>query len=167
MRYFSNIFEKLNILDKQRQRTNKTLVESKAKIFGFATLIEFFYKHFQQEISPVSTVKIFEVTDTAAHVIVNHRKTLPSDLNDRLTDSYSMLLDGLACGETGTKYKNSTSFAGKLLLPFLSPYLAECGISVENDLLLMIRNAQDITKRGDVILKLTKLVPNIKSLPLA
>ena len=57
-----------------------------------------------------------------------------------------------------------TSFARKLLLPFPYSYLAECGFSTVNDLLLKRRNRLDITKREDLRLKLTKLVPYIKSL---
>ena len=68
------------------------------------------------------------------------------------------------CDETETKYPHSTNFARKLLLPFPSSYLAECGFSAVNDLLLKKRNRLDITKRGDLRLKLTKLEPDIKSL---
>ena len=35
--YLANIFEELNILNKQLQATNKTLVDAKANIFGFIT----------------------------------------------------------------------------------------------------------------------------------
>ena len=38
--YLANIFEELNILNKQLQATNKTLADAKAKIFGFITFIE-------------------------------------------------------------------------------------------------------------------------------
>ena len=70
------------------------------------------------------------------------------------------------CDGTETKYPISTSFARnlKLLLPFPSSYLAECGFSAVNDLLLKKRNRLDITRRGDLRLKLTKLEPDIKSL---
>jgi hypothetical protein len=40
------------------------------------------------------------------------------------------------CEETEIKYPNSTKCARKLLLPFSSSYLAECGFSAVNDLLL-------------------------------
>ena len=33
--YLTDIFEKLNILNKQLQAINKTLVDTKAKLFGF------------------------------------------------------------------------------------------------------------------------------------
>jgi hypothetical protein len=67
------------------------------------------------------------------------------------------------CEETEIKYPDSTKCARKLLLPFLSSYLAECGFSAINYLLLKDRNRLDITQRGDLRLKLTKLEPNIKS----
>ena len=45
------------------------------------------------------------------------------------------------CDETQTKFPNSTSFAKKLLFPFPSSYLAECGFSaITYDLLLKNRN---------------------------
>ena len=68
------------------------------------------------------------------------------------------------CEETEIKYPNSTKCARKLLLPFPSSFLAECGFSAVNDLLVKKRNRLDITQRGDLRLKLTKLEPNIKSL---
>ena len=40
--YLVDIFEKLNILNKQLQGTNKTLVNAKAKIFGFSSFIELY-----------------------------------------------------------------------------------------------------------------------------
>ncbi|GFV86800.1 SCAN domain-containing protein 3 [Trichonephila clavipes] len=40
--YLADIFEKLSILNKQLQGTNKTLVDAKAKIFGFITNIELY-----------------------------------------------------------------------------------------------------------------------------
>ncbi|XP_026475540.1 protein ZBED8-like [Ctenocephalides felis] len=42
--YLTDIFEKLNILNKQLQGPNKTLVDAKAKIFGFITNIELYIK---------------------------------------------------------------------------------------------------------------------------
>ena len=43
--YLTDIFEKLNVLNKQLQGTNKTLVDAKAKIFGFISFIELCQKH--------------------------------------------------------------------------------------------------------------------------
>ncbi|CAH2084916.1 unnamed protein product [Euphydryas editha] len=68
------------------------------------------------------------------------------------------------CEETETKYPNATKYVRKLLLPFPSSYLAECGFSAVNDLLIKKRNRLDITQRGDLRLKLSKLEPNINSL---
>ncbi|XP_065665554.1 SCAN domain-containing protein 3-like [Hydra vulgaris] len=66
--------------------------------------------------------------------------------------------------ETKIKYPGTTECARKLLLPFPSSYLAECEFSAITDLLLKKRNRFDITQRGDLRMKLTKLEPNIKSL---
>ena len=68
------------------------------------------------------------------------------------------------CEETQAKYRNTSSLAGRLLLPLPSSYLVECGFSAVNDLLLNKRNRLDITKRGDLRLKLTTCLPRIKSL---
>lgn len=38
--YLADIFEKLNMLNKQLQGANKTLVDAKANIFGFIAVIE-------------------------------------------------------------------------------------------------------------------------------
>ena len=45
LNYLTDIFEKLNVLIKQLQGTNKTLVDAKAKIFGFISFIELCQKH--------------------------------------------------------------------------------------------------------------------------
>ena len=43
--YLTDIFKKFNKLNKQLQGTNKTLVDAKAKIFGFNTHVELCQKH--------------------------------------------------------------------------------------------------------------------------
>ena len=48
--------------------------------------------------------------------------------------------------------------------PLPSSYIAECGFSAINDLLLKNRNPLDITRRGDLRFKLTKLESDIKFL---
>ena len=68
------------------------------------------------------------------------------------------------CEKTQAKYTNTSSLARKLLFPFPSSYLVECEFSAVNDILLKKRNRPDITKRGDLRLKLTKFLPRIKSL---
>ncbi|GFX41809.1 hypothetical protein TNCV_389221 [Trichonephila clavipes] len=45
----------------------------------------------------------------------------------------------------------------KAILPFPSSFLAECGFSAVNDLLIKKINRQDITQGGDLRLKLTIL----------
>ncbi|XP_058019693.1 protein FAM200C-like isoform X3 [Ahaetulla prasina] len=204
--YLADIFEKLDTLNKQLQGTNKTLVDAKAKIFGFITLIELCQKHIcEKRFHMFYWLKKCKVTATAVLVIVAHLKILASDLKERFSDLkridfpawvvQPMLVDlsgvpmqyqeelsemqndeslktlfsikGAAvwlCDETEAKYPNSTYFARKALLPFPSSYLAECGFSAVNDLLLKQRNGLDISERGDLRMKLTKLEPNIKSL---
>jgi hypothetical protein len=68
------------------------------------------------------------------------------------------------CEETNTKYPNITLHARNLLLPFPSSYLVQCGFRKISDLLIKKRNRLDITNRGDLRLKLTKLDPDIKFL---
>jgi hypothetical protein len=38
--YLTDIFEKLNMLNKQLRGANKTLVDAKAKIFGFIAFLQ-------------------------------------------------------------------------------------------------------------------------------
>ena len=57
-----------------------------------------------------------------------------------------------------------SKFSIFILLQFPSSYLAEYGFSILYDLLLKKINSLDISKRRDLRLKLTKFVPNIKSL---
>ena len=52
------------------------------------------------------------------------------------------------CEETELKYPNSTKCTRKLLLPFPSSYLAECGFSAIKDLLLKRKSAGYNTKWG-------------------
>ncbi|XP_053990033.1 SCAN domain-containing protein 3-like [Hylaeus volcanicus] len=205
--YLADIFEKLNILNKQLQEPNKRLVDAKAKIFGFITNIELYQKYINNKnFEQFHWLQKCEVTDTAVLVIVNHLNILSADLKERFSDlkqidlstwmMQPILVDlsnisnmqyqeefaelqndesvktlfnikgamAWLCEETEIKYPNATKCARKLLLPFPSSYLAECGFSAVNDLLIKKRNRLDITQRGDLRLKLSKLEPNIKSL---
>ncbi|XP_042228309.1 SCAN domain-containing protein 3-like [Homarus americanus] len=204
--YLADIFEKLNVLNKELQGTNMTLVNSKAKIIGFISFLELS----QENISVKKFEQFYwlnkcEVTDATCLVIVEHLKIMVSDFNFRFSDlkeinypswmtqpllvdlsdvtmEYQGELSELQnddsikalfkikgtmmwlCEETQAKYPNTSSLARKLLLPFPSSCLVECGFSAVNDLLLKKRNRLDITKRGDLRLKLTKFLPRIKSL---
>ena len=204
--YLTDIFEKLNLLNKQLQGSNKTLLDAKTKIFGFVSFIEVCQKNISNKIfDQFHWLKKCEVTDAAVLVIVDHLKIMASDFKERFSDlkqidfptwvMQPMLVDisdvsmqyleelsemqndesvktlfnikgvmSWLCDETETKYPHSTNLARKLLLPFPSSYLAEYGFSAVNDLLLKKRNRLDITRRGDLRLKLTKLEPDIKSL---
>ncbi|KAG7162388.1 SCAN domain-containing protein 3-like 9, partial [Homarus americanus] len=82
-----NIFEKLNVLNKELQGTNMTLVNSKAKIFGFISFLELS----QENISVKKFEQFYwlnkcEVTDATCPVIVEHLKIMVSDFNFRFSD---------------------------------------------------------------------------------
>ncbi|XP_067137758.1 protein FAM200C-like [Centruroides vittatus] len=205
--YLADIFEKLNILNKQLQGPSKTLVDAKAKIFGFVKNLELSQKHLSnRNFEQFHWLNKCNVSDSAILEIVNHLKILITDFKERFADLKEMnfptwmvqpVLVDLAdisnlqyqeelaelqsdesvitlfnikgamawlCDETEAKYPNTTKCARKLLLPFPSSYLAECGFSAVSDLLTKKRNRLDITQRGDLRLKLTKLEPDIKSL---
>ncbi|XP_067126888.1 SCAN domain-containing protein 3-like [Centruroides vittatus] len=205
--YLADIFEKLNILNKQLQGPSKTLVDAKAKIFGFVKNLELSQKHLSnRNFEQFHWLNKCNVSDSAILEIVNHLKILITDFKERFADLKEMnfptwmvqpVLVDLAdisnlqyqeelaelqsdesvitlfnikgamawlCDETEAKYPNTTKCARKLLLPFPSSYLAECGFSAVSDLLTKKRNRLDITQRGDLRLTLTKLEPDIKSL---
>ncbi|XP_038674126.1 protein ZBED8-like [Scyliorhinus canicula] len=85
--YLADIFEKLNVLNKQLQGTNKTLVDAKAKIFGFISFIELCQKHISDKnFDQFHWLKKCEPTDAAVLVIVDHLKILASDLKERFSD---------------------------------------------------------------------------------
>ena len=66
--------------------------------------------------------------------------------------------------EVERKYPNISASARALLIPFPSSYLVECGFSAVDNLLEAKRNRLEITKRGDLRLKLTKLSPRINDM---
>ncbi|XP_065654638.1 zinc finger BED domain-containing protein 5-like [Hydra vulgaris] len=85
--YLTDIFEKLNILNKKLQGTNKTLVDAKAKIFGFITSIELFEKDFyQKQFEKFHWLQKCEVTDTAILNIVEHLKNFSAYLKGRFSN---------------------------------------------------------------------------------
>ncbi|GFU22275.1 SCAN domain-containing protein 3 [Nephila pilipes] len=177
--YLAYIFEKLNILNNQLQGPNKTLVDAKAKIFGFITNIELYQKHIKNSnFDQFHWFQKCEVIDAAVFVIVNHLNTISTDLKERFSDlkqidfptwmmqpilvelsdiSNMQYQEELAelkndesvknlfnikgamawlCEGTEIKYPNATQCARKLLLPFPSSYLAECGFRAAKDLLM-------------------------------
>lgn len=71
-------------------------------------------------------------------VSVQYQKELAELQNDESVKALFNMKGVTAwlCDETEVKYPNSTGFARKLLLPFPSSYLVECGFSTVNDLLL-------------------------------
>jgi hypothetical protein len=100
--YLTEIFEKLNMLNKQLQGASKTLVYAKAKTFGFIAFLQLC----QKNVSAYKSDQFYwlnkrEVTDI--RTLFNIKGTM-----------------AWLCDETETKYTNSTSFARKLLLSFPS-----------------------------------------------
>ncbi|XP_065654689.1 SCAN domain-containing protein 3-like [Hydra vulgaris] len=84
--YLTDIFEKLNILNKELQGTNKTLVDAKVKIFGLITFIELFEKDvYQKQFEKFHWLQKCEITDTAILNIVEHLKNLSADLHGRFS----------------------------------------------------------------------------------
>ncbi|GFU25463.1 SCAN domain-containing protein 3 [Nephila pilipes] len=85
--YLFDIFEKLNILNKQLQGPNKTLVDAKAKIFDFINNIELYQKHINnRNFDQFHWLQKCEVTDAAIFVIFNHLNTISADLKERFSD---------------------------------------------------------------------------------
>ncbi|GFU29899.1 protein ZBED8 [Trichonephila clavipes] len=85
--YLADIFAKLNILNKHLQGTNKTLVDAKAKIFGFITNIELCQKHINnRNFEQFHWLQKCEVTDTALLVIANHLNNLSANLKESFLD---------------------------------------------------------------------------------
>lgn len=85
--YLTDIFEKLNLLNKQLQGSNKTLLDAKTKIFGFVSFIEVCQKNISNKISDqFHWLKKCEVTDAAVLVIVDHLKIMASDFKERFSD---------------------------------------------------------------------------------
>jgi hypothetical protein len=87
VRYLTDIFEKLSMLDKQLQGASKTLVDAKANTFGFIEFLQLSQKN-------VSSEKFYqfywlnkcEGTDTAVLVIADHLSKMACDLNGRFSD---------------------------------------------------------------------------------
>ena len=85
--YLTDIFEKLNVLNKQLQGTNKTLVDAKAKLFSFILFIKLCQKHISDKnFDQFYWLKKCEMTDAAVLVIVDHLKSLACDLKNRFAD---------------------------------------------------------------------------------
>ncbi|XP_029633744.1 SCAN domain-containing protein 3-like [Octopus sinensis] len=204
--YLTDIFEKLGNLNKQLQGANMTLIDAKAKIFGFITALELWKKKFsKRNFSELYWLSKCEITNDAGIVIIDHLNILIKDFNDRFCDlkamnfpswltqpllinvsdatiQYQEELSELQHDESvktlfklkGTKmwlydeverkYPKISTSARELLIPFPSSYLVECGFSAVDNLLEAKRNRLEITKRGDLRLKLTKLSPQIKNL---
>ncbi|XP_017888660.1 protein ZBED8-like [Ceratina calcarata] len=85
--YLADIFDKLNILNKQLQGTNETLVDAKAKIFAFITNLELSKNRFNvRNFEQFYWLQKVEVFDTALHIIQSHLSILSTDFHERFSD---------------------------------------------------------------------------------
>ncbi|XP_040583491.1 protein FAM200C-like [Lepeophtheirus salmonis] len=81
--YLTDIFKKLNMLNKQLQGSNRTLVDAKKNIFGFVTFIEACQEKISHKLfDQFHWLKKFEVTDHAILVIVDRLKIIASDFKN-------------------------------------------------------------------------------------
>ncbi|GFW93852.1 SCAN domain-containing protein 3 [Trichonephila clavipes] len=82
--YLADIFEKLNLLNKQLQGTNKTLVDAYLVLLPNIELCQknINNKNFEQ----FHWLQKCEVTDTALLVIVNHLNNLSANFKERFLD---------------------------------------------------------------------------------
>ncbi len=204
--YLTDVFEKLNTLNKQLQGKNKLLLDVKAKIFGFISQLELWRSQFSnRNFEHFNYLQTCEPSDTALEVILDYQKTLVLNSQERFSDLRKLdypvwvtqpLLNNLSMVSTEfqkefselnndesfkslfnikeinawiyeeiqIKYPRMSEFNKKLLLPFPSSYLIQCGFSAVNDLLLKKRNSLNIAKRGNLRLKLTNFLPDKKYL---
>ena len=89
--YLTDIFEKLGNLNKQLQGADMTLVDAKAKIFGFITMLESCQKNIsKQNFSQFYWLNKCEVTNDAVTVIADHLNMLIKDFNNRFCDLKAM-----------------------------------------------------------------------------
>ncbi|XP_071745448.1 protein FAM200C-like [Lepeophtheirus salmonis] len=85
--YLTDIFEKLNMLNKQLQGSSETHVDAKTKIFGFVTFIKVFQENISHKIfEQFHWLKECEMTVNAVLVIVDHLKIIVSDFKERFSD---------------------------------------------------------------------------------
>ena len=94
--YLADIFGKLNGLNAELQGTNKTLLNSKTKIFGFVTRV----RQYRVELSRhefVNFVRLSscnDVSDRALNVITSHLHSMVIDFMQRFVDLSEMDFPG-------------------------------------------------------------------------
>ena len=66
--------------------------------------------------------------------------------------------------QVGERFPSLAAMARRILLPFPTTYLVECGFSTVSDILTKKRGCLKITERGDLRLKLTSLEPDIQGI---
>ena len=89
--YLTDVFEKLGNLNRQLQGANLTLVDAKAKIFGFITTLELCKQTISKRVfSQFQWLSKCEITSEATSTIIDHLNNLINDFNDRYSDLNSM-----------------------------------------------------------------------------
>ncbi|GFW01640.1 uncharacterized protein TNCV_4085551 [Trichonephila clavipes] len=124
--YLADIFEKLNILNKQLQGTNKTLVDAKAKANFTERFLDLKQIDFPTWMMQPMLVDLSDISN------MQYQAELAELQNDDSVKTLICIKGAMAwlSEETEIKYPNSTKCARKLLLPFPSSFLAECGFIV-------------------------------------
>ena len=91
--YLADIFERLNILNKQLQGEKVTLLDAKIKIFGFVRFLELSKGNIlTAEFSQFECLSKCKVTNNAKKAIVGHMAALIEDFNERFEDIKCMKL---------------------------------------------------------------------------
>lgn len=205
--YLCDIFQKLNVLNKELQGRQATLVLAKTKICSFISKLEMYSRQLEQGsfVNFPKLNKIATIPQTALDVVRKHIVSLRIEFEERFRDVCNIkfpewllrpltadlfhvphhLVDELAdfrndpllanlCKDDDIMVwfnqrvnmlcPNAAKEAHHMLLPFPTTYLVESGFSVMNDILTKKRSRLDVTKRGDLRLRLTNLNPNIDEL---
>jgi len=94
--YLADIFGKLNGLNAELQGTNKTLLDSKTKIFGFVTRVSQCRVELSQRefVNFVCLNSCNDVSDRVFNVITSHLQSMVTDIMQRFVDLSEMGFPG-------------------------------------------------------------------------
>ena len=124
--YLADIFGKLNVLNKELQGKQRTLMDCKTKIFGFVDKLKYFTAQIgRQNFSGFTHLGKSEPTDNTLQIIVGHLSNLAVELNSRFLDLKLM------------------KFPSWIAQPFLFNCASEEGLTMDCDLadeLLQLQN---------------------------
>jgi hypothetical protein len=86
--YLTDIFEKLNMLNKQLQGKSKALVDAKAKTFVFTAFLQLCQNNvsIRKQIYQFYWLNKCQITDTPILVTADHLSKMACDLSDRFSD---------------------------------------------------------------------------------